>query len=203
MTQHTLIGMYDSPFVRRVAISMQFYRLPYEHQPWSVFANSEMVRRHNPLGRVPVLLLDAEEALVESAAIMDYLDELAGPERALLPPSGPARRHMLRLVSTTMGACEKAVAIVYETQKRSPGTQDPVWIERIEAQLEAALSWLDERIQPLDHRPNQAQICAAVTVRFLQGYLPELAMRLSLDNLGRLSAACEGLPEFQAAPFVK
>ena len=88
-----LIGMFDSPFVRPVAISLDLFGMPFEHANWSVGKDFERIRKHNPLGRVPALVLDDGEALVESSAILDYLDERAGPERALLPPSGngPAR----------------------------------------------------------------------------------------------------------------
>lgn len=202
MSKHVLVGMYDSPFVRRVAVTMQFYRLPYEHQPWSVFSNPDQVRRYNPLGRVPALMIDGDEVLVESSAILDYLDELVGPKRALLPPSGAERRRQLRLVSTALGACEKAVAIYYENHKRAPGTQDPQWLARLHDQVRAAIGWLEPRIPALNNgRPNQAQLTGAVAIRFLNGYLPDFAAALPIPKLSALSAACERLPEFEAAPF--
>jgi glutathione S-transferase len=71
-----LIGQYDSPFVRRVAIALRLYGLPFEHQPWSTFGDAEKIAPFNPLRRVPTLLLDGGEALIESTAILDYLDEL-------------------------------------------------------------------------------------------------------------------------------
>jgi glutathione S-transferase len=88
-----LIGQYDSPFVRRVAVALREYRLPYEHRPWSVWAQSEEVAKFTPLRRVPVLVLDDGETLVESAAILDALDDLVGAEPALLEtPAYPALR---------------------------------------------------------------------------------------------------------------
>lgn len=85
-----LIGMFDSPFVRRVAVSMKLLDFTFEHYNWSVGKDFDRILKHNPVGRVPTLLLDDGEALPESAAILDYLDELAGPERALLPRAGAA-----------------------------------------------------------------------------------------------------------------
>ena len=79
-----LIGQYDSPFVRRVAVALVLHGLPYEHRPWSTFGDAARIAPFNPLRRVPVLLTADGEALIESGAILDYLDELAGPERALL-----------------------------------------------------------------------------------------------------------------------
>ena len=87
-----LIGMFDSPFVRPVAISMKLLDIPFEHADWSVGKDFERIRRHNPLGRVPTLVLDDGEALMETSAILDYLDERAGPERALLPRTGRDRQ---------------------------------------------------------------------------------------------------------------
>ena len=69
-----LIGMLDSPFVRRVAITLQRLGLAYEHGNWSVGRDAERIRRYNPLLRVPTLVLDDGEVLVESAAILDHLE---------------------------------------------------------------------------------------------------------------------------------
>jgi glutathione S-transferase len=92
-----LIGQYDSPFVRRVAIALTLYELPYEHKPWSVWADADALARYNPLRRVPTLVLDDGTALFESSAILDYLDDSVGLERALLPRTGFARREGLRI----------------------------------------------------------------------------------------------------------
>jgi len=94
-----LIGMFDSPFVRRVAVSMHLLDLPFEHRNWSVGKDFDQNSPLQPAGRVPTLVLDDGESLIESAAILDYLDELAGPQRALLPRSGSARRDALHLMS--------------------------------------------------------------------------------------------------------
>jgi glutathione S-transferase len=88
-----LIGQYDSPFVRRVAIALRLYRQDYEHRPWSTFGNADRIAVVNPLRRVPTLVLDDGEVLIESGAILDYLDELAGPSKALIAESGPPAAH--------------------------------------------------------------------------------------------------------------
>jgi glutathione S-transferase len=88
-----LIGQYDSPFVRRVAIALRLYGLPFEHRPWSTFGDADKIAPYNPLRRVPTLVLDGGEALIESTAILDYLDELVGPVKAMIAERGPARRH--------------------------------------------------------------------------------------------------------------
>ena len=109
-----LIGMFDSPFVRRVAVTMKLLDMPFEHANWSVGRDFERIREYNPLGRVPTLVTNEGDRLMESAAILDYLDERAGPQRALLPPSGPERRQALNLIAMATGAGEKGVMQIYE-----------------------------------------------------------------------------------------
>src|SRR6267154_4615585 len=101
--------MFDSPFVRRVAVSMKLLAIPFEHRNWSVGKDFDRIREFNPLGRVPTLVLDDGEALIESAAILDYLDDFVGSARALLPASGGERREALRAMSIAVGAAEKGV----------------------------------------------------------------------------------------------
>src|SRR6202035_4154671 len=98
-----LIGMFDSPFVRRVAVSMNLLQMPFEHRNWSVGKDFELIRQFNPLGRVPALVLTDGDTLIESGTILDFLDESAGPERALLPRSGEPRREALRIIAIAVG----------------------------------------------------------------------------------------------------
>src|SRR5437660_8260471 len=109
-----LIGQYDSPFVRRVAIALRLYGLPFEHRPWSTFGEGDRIAPYNPLRRVPTLVLDGGEALIESTAILDYLDELVGPARAMIAERGPARRHSLKVCALATGLGDKAVSLIYE-----------------------------------------------------------------------------------------
>ena len=100
-----LIGRYLSPFVRRVAATMHIYEPPFEHRPFSVVGEDRpKIRDVNPLSRVPALILDDGETLIDSGAILDYLDEQAGPERALTPASGGERRRVLKLMAVAVGA---------------------------------------------------------------------------------------------------
>src|ERR1700736_4270767 len=115
-----LIGMFDSPCVRRVAVSMNVLGMAFEHRNWSVGKDFELIRQFNPLGRVPPLVQPDGEALIESTAILDFLDECAGPERALMPRSGKDRRDALRISAVATGAADKGVTQVYETVFRPP-----------------------------------------------------------------------------------
>src|SRR5262245_29434735 len=109
-----LIGQYDSPFVRRVGIALRRYGLTFRQEPWSVWADAERLAPYNPLRRVPVLVLDDGTPLLESSAILDWLDEQAGPERAMLPRSGVARRDGLRAIALATGLADKSVILLYE-----------------------------------------------------------------------------------------
>ena len=111
-----LIGQYDSPFVRRVAIAMTLYGMAYEHRTWSVFGDAERLGEINPLRRVPTLVCDDGVALLESHLILDYLDELAGPDCALIAASGLARRDALRICALACGIADKAVSLLEDNK---------------------------------------------------------------------------------------
>lgn len=197
-----LVGMLDSPYVRRVAVTMQLYGMAYEHQPWSVFGNADEVRRFNPLGRVPALKISDDEVLVESSAITDYLDEEQPENARLIPAAGPERRRLMKQVAMALGVCDKAVALIYERHKRSAASRDPAWEARLSEQVLLGGRWLDDNVAPLTgDRPDQAQLTTAIARRFIAGYHPEETAFLALPALADLSAACEPLPAFQAAPF--
>ncbi len=140
-----LIGMFDSPFVRRVAVSMHLLNIAFEHRNWSVGADFERIRQHNPLGRVPTLLLEDGTALIESGAILDYLDDRVGPAKALLPATGEARRTALQIMAIAGGAAEKAVLQVYETVFRPAQKRHEPWVARCRLQMLSALNELETR----------------------------------------------------------
>jgi glutathione S-transferase len=108
-----LIGMFDSPFVRRVAVSMKLLGVPFDHRNWSVGKDFELIRQFNPLGRVPTLVQADGSTLIESGAILDFLDDSVGAERALLPRAGEARHEALRIIAIATGAADKGVIQVY------------------------------------------------------------------------------------------
>lgn len=136
-----LVGMYDSPFVRRVAIALRLYGMEFEHLPWSVFRDAERVARYSPLIRVPILVLDEDEVLVDSSAILDGLDDLVGPERALMAAEGPERRRQLRVCALACGLGDKVVSLIYEKAVHERGT--PAWVERCQAQISGTLDRLE------------------------------------------------------------
>lgn len=196
-----LVGQYDSPYVRRVAVSLHLLGVPFTRNPISVFADAAEMARINPLGRVPSLVLDGGEVLIDSAAILDHLDETVGPERALLPPSGPERRRALRITALATGAIDKAGAIVYERLLRPAEKVHEPWIDRCRGQLRVALAALDaERTAPwfLGRRLMQPDIAVAAMLGYLRLRAPDSLPAGAYPNLEQLSAACEALPAFIA-----
>lgn len=198
-----LIGMFDSPFVRRVAISMKLLGIQFEHAIWSVGKDFDRIREHNPLGRVPTLVLNDGEALIESAAILDYIDELAG-ERALLPRSGKPRRAALRLMATATGAADKGVLLVYERAFREPQMRSAAWTQRCETQVHGALTELEKacaRLSPgewlLGSRMTQADITVACVFTFLSETLPLTPQPSIYPRLRSVVERCEALPVFR------
>lgn len=208
-----LIGMFDSPFVRRVAVSMHLLGIPFEHRNWSVRRDFDRIREFNPLGRVPVLVPPDGMPLMESAAILDYLDELVGPARALLPASGPARREALQLVAVATGAADKGVQQVYEMAFRPQEKRHEPWMARCRTQMIEGLAALDHVAEQraggwlIGDRLTQADITAACVFGFLRDALAAVFAPSSfaafgelpaVDALAALAARCETMPAFSA-----
>ena len=197
-----LIGQFDSPFVRRVAITLGRYALPFEQRPWSVWANSEEIARYNPLRRVPVLVLPNDEVLIESGAILDYLDELAGGASPLLPRSGPLRRDGLRVCALATGLADKAVSLLYERVLRGERAE-PRWVERCEKQIRDVLETLEQdrarRTTPcwLGDSLSHADISVACALRFVSEAHAPAFEKSRYPRLARHSQECEALPLFE------
>ena len=140
-----LVGQYDSPFVRRVAVTLHHYHMPFDRNTLSVFGDAAKMRKINPLIRIPSLILQSGEVLIDSVAIVDYLDELAGPARALVPPHGPERRKILQAAALAQGAAEKAGQVTYERFFHGPKAINKDWEKRCLSQLSAALKQLESQ----------------------------------------------------------
>ena len=196
-----LIGQYDSPFVRRVGIALMLYGLPFEHRPWSSFADAEKIRAYNPLTRVPTLVLDDGEVLVDSHAMLDYLDSLVPADRALFPTSEPARHRALAVAGLATGLADKAVSLFYE--RRMHREVSEAWAGRCRAQIAAALAALeaDRARRPgpywFGERIGHADIAVAATLRFVAEAHPGLLSLAGYPALAAHAARLEALPVFQ------
>jgi glutathione S-transferase len=193
-----LVGQYDSPYVRRVAISLRVLGFEYAHDTRSVFADFDAMRAVNPLGRIPALILDDGEVLIDSAAILDWLDQTVGPARALLPPAGPERRRALRLIALATGAIDKVGAAAYERLLRPAALRWPEWILRCRTQGAGAIAALAAEPWPERAQLEQAEITTACTIRYVRMADSELLPPGRFPGLDALSVRCEALPAFQA-----
>ena len=193
-----LVGQYDSPFVRRVAVSLRVQGFDYQHDTRSVFADFDAMRQVNPVGRIPSLVLDDGEVLIDSAAILDWLDQSVGPEQALLPTAGLERRRVLRRIALATGVIDKAGAATYERLIRPSAYRWPEWIERCRIQATGAIEALAAEPWQTATRLDQAQITTACMIRYVRMTDPDLILPGRYPVLDELSADCESRPEFQA-----
>jgi len=196
-----LVGQYDSPYVRRVAISLHLLDIPFERNTMSVFGDAEAMRRINPLGRIPALVLDDGEVLIDSGAILDHVDETVGPERALLPPRGPDRRSALRLIALATGVIDKAGAIIYERTLRPAEKIYRPWLERCRGQVDTGLAALEAATPDgwyIADRALQPDITVACMVGHLRLRLPEAFVAGSYPRVDRLATSFAAFAAFEA-----
>ena len=202
-----LIGMLDSPYVRRVAVSLHLLGLPFEHRPISVFRGIDEFRAINPVIKAPSFVCDDGEVLMDSTLILDYVETLAAP-RSLMPKTLPERQHALRLIGLALAACDKGVQIVYERGLRPAQKQHEPWLERVRGQVLAACAALEEEQQrrPQDASVqgiNQAGVMMAIAWAMLQQKLPDVVPAPDYPALRAHAERAERLPAFLAYPAVE
>ncbi|HJU08092.1 MAG TPA: glutathione S-transferase family protein [Rhodanobacteraceae bacterium] len=200
-----LIGMLDSPYVRRTAISLRLLGLPFEHRSLSVFRNFDEMHAINPLVKVPTLVCDDGLVLVDSTLIIDHAETLAN--RRLMPNAPEQHRRALRWIGVALVAAEKAVQIFYE-HKRGSERQDAGWTSRISGQLRDACALLEQELRGVDKDAwlfgdalTQADITLAVAWGFVQLVAADVAPAANYPKLAAFAARAERLPEFRAFPI--
>jgi glutathione S-transferase len=200
-----LIGMLDSPYVRRVAICLQLLGLPFEHRSLSVFRTFDQFRAINPVVKAPTLVCDDGTVLMDSTLILDYAEALAAP-KSLMPRGLTERQSALRTIGLALAACDKSVQLVYERNLRPPEKQHEPWAVRVLGQMQAAFGELEaelaRRPRPADaQRIGAADVATAVAWHFTQRMLPATLKDAAYPQLRALSVWAEQLPEFVAAPY--
>lgn len=196
-----LIGQYDSPFVRRVGIALRLYDMPFEHRPWSVFGDAEKIRPLNPLVRVPTLVLDDGMVLLDSHIMLDYLDGLVPPDRAMFPRDEPARHHALRIATLATGLGEKAVSLFYE--KRLHTEISASWAGRCRMQIDSVLAALEAERRAIASPDwfgaaiGHADIAVAVVLRFIAEVHGDVVTPGRFPALAAHAARLEALPVFR------
>jgi glutathione S-transferase len=194
-----LVGRFQSPFVRRAAVTLKHYGLNFEHKALSSLTDKDQVKTFNPLGRVPAFVTNEGDTIVDSAHIIDHLDEIAGPSKSLTPPKGKERRDVLQAVAVAVGACEKAVGGLYEKSKRPAEKLHQPWLDQLEGQAKDGLVTL-EAMNPspwlCGGKMTQADVTAVCVFDFMRSALPHLAPAGKFPKLEALSKRCNELPAF-------
>ncbi|RZL65994.1 MAG: glutathione S-transferase family protein [Variovorax sp.] len=196
-----LVGQYDSPVTRRIAIALHHYGIPFTRDTRSVFGDAAAVGRISPLTRIPALVLDDGEVLIDSAAILDHLDEQAG-DAALMPAAGPARRRALQMTALAQGTLEKVAAVVYERHFHPPEHRSTGWPDRCLGQARSGLDELTRRlVTPYACGPalTHADVMITTLIWYMQDRMDEVLSPAAHASLISLAAHCETLPAFLAA----
>ena len=204
-----LIGYLDSPFVRRVAITMRCLDIGFEHRELSIFRDFEEFRRINPTVKVPTLILDDGQFLIDSTLIIDYLEtHVAG--RSLMPAEPEKYRAALQHIGVAMVAMEKVAHSIYETTQRPEERQHKPWFNRLAQQIEGAVDLLETAVRDsvasgqhwlLGEELTQADISVAVAWRFISHIDCVKIDPADYPALASFSQKAEELPEFLAFPL--
>ncbi len=198
-----LIGMLDSPYVRRVAIALIIAKTPFIHRPISLFRHIDQFSKLNPLLKAPTLLTDDGVALMDSNVILDYLADVDPRIAALTPAKAPERLGALRATGVALTVMEKAVQRHYERMLRPAEKQHEPWVGRVMGQLTAGLSALDAELPGsgwIGGELGIADITAVCAFGFTRALLADVVELSRYPNLAAFSARTETLPAFRAAP---
>ncbi|HEY4808637.1 MAG TPA: glutathione S-transferase N-terminal domain-containing protein [Roseiarcus sp.] len=198
-----LIGMLDSPYVRRVAIALIIAKTPFIHRPISLFRHIDQFSKFNPLLKAPTLITDDGVVLMDSSLILDYLAAVDSGIAALTPSKAPQRLEALRATGLALTVMEKAVQRHYERMLRPAEKQHEPWVDRVMGQLSAGLSAMDAELPGsawISGELGLADITVACAFGFTHALLADVVETSRYPNLGAFCARAEALPPFRAAP---
>lgn len=188
-----LIGSLTSPYVRKTRIVLAEKRIGYDFEvdvPWDADTH---VANHNPLGKIPVLILDDGTTLFDSRVIVEYLDSV-NPVSRLIPEPNRRRIMVKRWEALADGICDAAATIFLE-RKRHDAEQSPEWISRqqkkVERGLETAAHELGDKKWCDGNAYTLADIALGCTLGYLAFRFPEIDWRNTSPNLADLSDRLE------------
>ena len=200
MAEYQLVGMLDSPFVRRVAVALELYDLPYQNLPLRTVGDAAEFARYSPLKRAPTLVLEDGATLVDSHMILAHLDELVSPSRCLMP-AAPAPRLLCRqVIGVAAGLADKAVSAFYEKNFHPPEHRNARLLERNRGQLVDSLGWLEARAPQqwlCGAELTHADVMVGAAVRFARDAVPDLFDISRGTGVAAWSQRLESLPVFQ------
>ena len=193
-----LIGSLSSPYARKTRIVLAEKKIEFELVLDSPWARNTIVPQHNPLGKVPVLILDDDSSLYDSRVISEYLDTVT-PNNRLIPASGRERINVKRWEALGDGLLDAAVAALIES-RRAAGEKSPSWIERQQGKISAALQVMAEDLgeQPWCHGGSfsLADIAVGCALGYLDFRFPERDWRSEYANLAHLGEKLLLRPSF-------
>lgn len=202
-----LIGLLTSPFVRRVAISLKYYGIPFEHYPLSAFGDDcATLEAINPVAKLPTLVLDNGDILLDSSLILEYFESQAPMMQKLLPTSQNDLAAHLKVIGLALVGCEKSAHLVYELRRRPEEKHYQPWIDRLTKQIHSAFTTLEQELSKqtfntVDETINQASITIAVAWSFNQFALPGLFAPADFSVLSAFTNELEALPIFRDTPI--
>ncbi len=193
-----LIGSLTSPYVRKARVVLAEKKIEYEFVPDNPWNADSGVSRLNPLGKVPVLVLDDESTLFDSRVIVEYLDSVT-PNNRLLPPPGRERIRIKRWEALADGVLDAAVAAFLEA-KRPKKERSAAWIERQREKIDRALEMMSEELgeQPWcnGNTFSLADVAVGSALGYLDFRLPDIKWRERHANLARLFDELMQRPSF-------
>ena len=200
-----LIGMLDSPYVRRTALTLAALDIPFVHQSLSVFRQYSEFAAINPVVKAPTAVTDDGVVLLDSTLIIDYALKTLVGGRTLGPTDPRLIALDVRLTGLGLAVCEKAVQTVYERQLRPVEKQHQPWLDRVAGQLKAALSAIEADIAGADWllaTPlSEAGITLAVAGTFIAEMVSDVVTLSDYPRLAALTAAAEATALFRAWPY--
>ncbi|WP_179191833.1 glutathione S-transferase family protein [Commensalibacter intestini] len=202
-----LIGMLDSPYVRRVAISLKAMNFSFEHEELSVFNDIEKMKVVNPLIKAPSLMTDEGILLIDSTLILEYLDRKCNENYSLLSKNMEQFTKSQYLIGIALTLCDKAVQLFMEYNRRPPEKFYQEWVDRINEQLQAGLSLLDQQViindagYLIDNRIMQADISIAVMLKYIEKKLSSIYNNYVSKKLKVFSSAMESTSLFKELMF--
>lgn len=200
-----LIGMLDSPYVRRVAISLEYLGVPFTHEAVSVFSTFEQFQRINPVVKAPSLVCDSGDVLMDSSLILQFV-EATMTKDSLWSRDGTALQREMRGVSLALAACEKSVQTVYERNLRPAHAQYEPWMARVRGQMLGAYAALEAELtsHPQFHAASRSQTCITIAVvwQFTQSMLAAMVPARDYPAINALATRMEATPQFIKYPPV-
>ncbi|MHA7773862.1 glutathione S-transferase family protein [Roseibium sp. M-1] len=200
-----LYGQFDSPFVRRTAIALKHYKIPFQRAILSVFGDFDEMLSVNPLGKVPALRFPDGAFLFDSRAIIEYFDELAPVHQRLTPKDNEARLAVLQIEAVGIGLAEKVYERGIALSSRATNEPNPDWLNRLDQQIHSALRWIENRIASdwlVGNSLSRADLAVITATTYMSSKRLNPISCSDYAKIEEYRRRCESYPSFVEAPFI-